>query len=107
MGDESRSLGFSQRQELEFDKGQAQYDGFPLKDYSISDINGVLLEQYHATVGSYNNRGATSARSLLTRKGQLTNAALLLFGEHPQQEFPEAYVRVLRFMSVKRGIGRV
>lgn|GEM_PF-4205795 len=29
VGDESRKLNFTQRQELEFDKGQSQYDGTP------------------------------------------------------------------------------
>ncbi len=29
VGDESRRLGFAARQELQFDKGQSQYDGQP------------------------------------------------------------------------------
>ena len=29
VGDETKKLGYPQRQELEFDKGQAQFDGFP------------------------------------------------------------------------------
>jgi ATP-dependent DNA helicase RecG len=45
------------------------------------------------------------ARNLLTRSGEITNAAYLLFGEHPQDVFPQAQVRVMRFLSTERGTG--
>lgn len=38
VGDESRKLGFAARQELEFDKGQGQYDGRPVPGVSIADL---------------------------------------------------------------------
>ena len=45
------------------------------------------------------------ARNLLTRSDEITNAAYLLFGQHPQDVFPQAYVRVIRFLSTERGTG--
>ncbi|HET8657522.1 MAG TPA: ATP-binding protein [Micromonosporaceae bacterium] len=35
----------------------------------------------------------------------MTNAAYLLFGRHPQDLFPQAYVRVLRFLTSHRESG--
>ncbi|MEB3070617.1 ATP-binding protein [[Mycobacterium] vasticus] len=106
VGDESRKLNFSQRQELEFDKGQAQYDGMAVAGgHSISDLNKKLLENYREKTGAESAKGILHARSLLTRDGALTNAGYLLFGKHPQQQFPEAYIRVLRYMATERGTG--
>jgi len=45
------------------------------------------------------------ARSLTTPRGELTNAAVLLFGATPQRWFPQAYVRILRFLGSTRGTG--
>jgi ATP-dependent DNA helicase RecG len=36
---------------------------------------------------------------------QLTNAGYLLFGKRPQDLFPQAHVRVLRFLVAERGTG--
>ena len=105
VGDESRKLNFTQRQELEFDKGQSQYDGMAINGYSIVDLDGPLLENYREQTGAETAEGILRARSLLTRDGAVTNAGYLLFADHPQQEFPEAYIRVLRFMSTERGAG--
>jgi ATP-dependent DNA helicase RecG len=106
VGDSSHKLTFAQRQELQFDKGQSQYDGYPLEGTSLGDLNIDLVENYRERSGA--TRSATSlfeARSLLDRSGQLTNAAYLLFGNHPQDLFPQAYIRVLRFLSKERGTG--
>ena len=45
------------------------------------------------------------ARNLLTRSGEITNAAYLVFGQRPQDVFPQAYVRVIRYLSAERGTG--
>ncbi|TCC48053.1 MarR family transcriptional regulator [Kribbella pittospori] len=106
VGDESRKLTFAQRQELEFDKGQSQYDGFPVPDLGIEDLDQTLVENYRDKTGA--KLSATklfAARSLLTLKGELTNAGYLLFDEHPQTLFPQAYIRVIRFLTPERGTG--
>jgi len=106
VGDESRKLNYSQRQELEFDKGQAQYDGMAVNNgYGVADLDDRLLENYRENTGAESAEGILRARSLLTKDGSLTNAGYLLFAGHPQQEFPEAYIRVLRYMSTDRGTG--
>lgn len=105
IGDESRKLNFPQRQELEFDKGQSQYDGMALNGYTVDDLRGPLLDNYREATGAESVESLLNARSLLTRDGTVSNAGYLLFSEHPQREFPEAYIRVLRYMSTERGTG--
>lgn len=106
VGDESRKLGFSQRQELEYDKGQAQYDGRAVVGASFDDLDHDLVENYRSRVGASGSaKMLFRARSLLTTKGELTNAGYLLFSPHPQMLFPEAYIRVIRFLTVERGTG--
>lgn len=106
IGDETRKLNYHQRQELEFDKGQSQYDGFPLPGITMGDLDAALVENYRNSTGAARNAESVfRARSLLTRDGGVTNAAYLLFDIHPQDRFPEAYIRILRFLSNERGTG--
>lgn len=108
VGDESRKLNYAARRELEFDKGQSQYDGLPVpsENITVDTLNQTLLKQYRdATSSSSSYRKLLTARSLLTRDGKVTNAGYLLFGDHPQDIFPQAHIRVLRFLTVTRGTG--
>ena len=105
VGDETRKLSYHQRQELEFDKGQSQYDGYPCPNATLADLDAEVLESYRESIGSSDTEKVLRARSLLTRSGEITNAAYLLFGVYPQDIFPQAYVRVIRFLSSERGTG--
>ncbi|GAA1994739.1 ATP-binding protein [Amycolatopsis minnesotensis] len=105
VGDESRRLTFTQRQELQYDKGQSQYDGQPAKDIDLPDLDGNLLNHYKKAMSASSVQGILQARSLRTRKGEVTNGGYLLFGRTPGDLFPEAYVRVLRFLDTERGTG--
>lgn len=68
VGDESRKLTFAQRQELQFDKGQSQYDGFPIPGVDFDTLDEPLMRQYRrATGGQSPIRDIFKARSLLTR----------------------------------------
>lgn len=105
VGDESRKLRFEQRQELEYDRGQAQYDGAP-STASVADLDAQLIEHYKESAGfTLPTTMLLDARSLTTPRGELTNAAVLLFGATPQRWFPQAYVRILRFLGSTRGTG--
>jgi len=107
VGDESRKLGFAQRQELHYDRGSAPYDGQAVADCSIEDLDRSSLEAYrHAAGGSGSFTGLLKARSLLTATGAVTVAGYLLFAEHPQGSFPHAHVRILQFQDEHRGTGR-
>ncbi|MGW4521135.1 ATP-binding protein [Amycolatopsis sp. NPDC004378] len=105
VGDESRRLTFVQRQELQFDKGQSQYDGQPAPGVDLSDVDGNLLNHYKKSMGASSVQKILQARSLLTRDEKMTNGGYLLFGRTPGLLFPQAYVRVLRFLDTERGTG--
>lgn len=105
VGDESRRLNFAQERELLYDRGQTQYDGEPAADISFDDLDERLLGQFAKNIGLDDHARALQARSLLTLKGQPTNAAYLLFASRPQDLFPQAVVRVIRYLANDRGSG--
>jgi len=106
VGDENRRLRFGQRQELIYDKGQAHFDGTAISDVDIGDLDDTAVRSYAEALGASDPARVLDARLLRDRKGSLTAGAYLLFGRHPQDEFPEAYVRVLRYDGVERATGR-
>jgi ATP-dependent DNA helicase RecG len=105
VGDETKKLSYPQRQELEFDKGQAQYDGFPCPGVAMDDLDELFLADYTQSIGASSINSLLQARNLFTRSGEITNAAYLLFGRHPQDVFPHAQVRVIRFPTTDRSTG--
>lgn len=106
VGDESRKLGFVQRQELHYDRGSAPFDGGVASGVAVSDVQGKHLDAYRElVVATGTDESLLQARSLLTHSGELTVAGYLLFHPHPQHVFPNAHVRVLRFAGDERGTG--
>lgn len=55
--------------------------------------------------GGGDDATALRARSLLRRDDSITQAAILLLGERPQDWLPQAFVRVMRFSSDSPGTG--
>jgi ATP-dependent DNA helicase RecG len=105
VGDENRKLTFAQRQELIFDKGQASFDATPARGANEADLDQRLLTEYaHALAHSDPSR-LLVARGLRSAAGELSVASVLLFGREPQRLFPEAYVRVVRYLGVDRKTG--
>lgn len=104
IGDESRRLAYTDRQALEWDRGMGPFDGKPV-DATIADLNPDLMNDYRDIIGSSSVEDMLHARSLITRRGKLTVAALLLFSDDPQIDFPSAHVRVLRYSQPYRGVG--
>jgi ATP-dependent DNA helicase RecG len=105
VGDESRKLTFTQRQELYYDKSQAHFDSSPVSAVSLADLDAELVEQFADRLQVTDVTHTLRSLGLLTRDGEVTAAAYLLFAEAPQDEFPEAYVRVLRYRGTERGTG--
>ncbi|MCY4555457.1 MAG: putative DNA binding domain-containing protein [Chloroflexi bacterium] len=105
VGDENRRLTYSQRQELLYDKGQVAYEVTPVAGAGVGDLNRSLLDNYAERLEHPDPERLLDARGLLTRSGELTVAAVLLFGANPQRRLPQASVRVLRFGGTERGTG--
>lgn len=104
IGDESRRLSLAEQQELTFDRGGRPYDATPV-DLALDDLHPGQLESYRTAIGSSSAEEMLRARDLVTRRGELTVAATLLFDARPQREFPSAFVRVIRYDRDERGVG--
>lgn len=104
VGDESRKLGFVERQELEYDRGNSSFDGSGV-DAVPADLDPAQVGVYQELIGSSSPERALAARDLVAERGRVTVAAWLLFAERPQRLFPSAHVRVLQYADVERGVG--
>ena len=107
IGDESRELRHSERLELEYNKGVRQYDGEYIHGSNTKDLDTPLVKEYAKNIGarSRNPIDALKARFLVDEDNQQTNACHLLFSKHPQDIFPQASIRITRFLSDERGSG--
>jgi ATP-dependent DNA helicase RecG len=105
VGDENRRLTFTQRQELLYDKGQAQFDGTAVPGAEYGDLQPALIASYARAIHSPDSRRALVARGLLASDGGVTVAGWLLFAEEPQSRYPSAYVRVIRYQGTTRETG--
>ena len=104
VGGENRRLGFAQRQELLYDKGQASYESKPVGEAGLDLLDEALLAEYAAAINAPDSHRLLRARGFADGD-RLTIAGVLLFCEMPQAFFPEAYVRVLRYRGHERGSG--
>lgn len=106
QGDESRRLNFSQRQELHYDRGSAQFDGEVAAGVRVEQLDEVLVKSYRDSAGaSGTNTRLLRSRGLVTEKDEVTNAGYLLFAPHPEEKFPQAHVRVIAYLTNDRGTG--
>jgi ATP-dependent DNA helicase RecG len=105
VGDENRRLTYSQRRELEYDKGQTWYEATPVSDATWAEVDEALTASYADAMGAPDARRLVQARGLVDTADRLTIGALLLFGLEPQGRFPHSLVRISRFRGSHRGTG--
>jgi ATP-dependent DNA helicase RecG len=111
VGDETRKLTFHQRQELEYDKGQSNYESLLVDKgaFEIGPPGNELLDEdlisvYAEAVDAPDARRLAVSRGLAVG-GRLTIAGCLMLAAYPQQYLPQAFVRVLRYLGTDRGSG--
>jgi len=104
VGDSTHKLNYAQRKELQFDRGSPPFDGTP-SQADAADLDADQVDGYCEAIGASSKRSMLNARNLLTREGELTVAGALLFSSHPQSQFPNAHVRVMRYTDTDRGTG--
>lgn len=104
IGDESRRLSLAEHQELTYDRGSQTFESTSV-NLTIDDLDDALLDSYRGAIGSSSNVEMLHARDLLSRRGDVTAAATLLFDARPQRDFPSAYIRVLKYDDDERGVG--
>lgn len=105
-GDSTVRLSPTQREELAYDRGAAQYEARPVAGIGIDDLSpGQLGGLREALQSALSTDRMLRARSLLTSDGQVTIAGYLLLASDPESLMPHAHVRLLRFLSSEPGTG--
>lgn len=104
--DQTLLLKYEQRRQLEYDKGQRNFEDEIVPDADFNDLDTNLLEEYK----KYLNSTATLeeilyARNLVNKSGQISNAGILLFGKNPTRYFPNARIKVLKYDGTTQKTG--
>lgn len=107
VGDESRQLKADDILELRYTKGEQQYDATVPPKATMQDLDMELVAEYAGAIGSSTPLDALKARNLIDKDGNPRTAAILLFGTNPQEFFPNAHIRVLRFGEDQRLPGQM
>jgi ATP-dependent DNA helicase RecG len=111
VGDKSKKLNFEQRLQLMYAKGSEYYEDTPVKWATIDDLDLDYVQGYLNKIGYTRNpltflRG--NSKYVFTRQGEecVSVAAILLFGKDPQQFFPRAQVRFIRYDGDEERFGK-
>lgn len=111
VGDKSRKLPFEERLQLMYDKGERYYEDSPAYDATIEDIDIDAVKAYMKRIGYGKSpmEYLQENKGFLTYKGdvpQVSTACILLFGKHPQNFFPRARVRFIKYYGTEEKVGR-
>jgi ATP-dependent DNA helicase RecG len=111
VGDKSCKLPFLERLQLMYDKGERYFEDEAVMGATLDDVNMELVDAYVKRIG-YGKSALEYLREnkgFVTRKGdeqQVSTACILLFGKRPQDFFPRARVRFIRYRGVEEKVGR-
>lgn len=111
VGDKNKKLTFEERYTLMSDKGQIHFETAAVKSASLDDIDLTLVEDYISRLhyGKSAKDFLTENRGYLVQKGEYTYPSvvcMLLFGKKPQDFFPRARVRFIRYEGTEEKVGR-
>lgn len=111
VGDKSRKLPFEERLQLMYDKGERYYEDSPAYDATIEDIDIDTVKAYMKRIGYGKSpmEYLQENKGFLTYKGgvpQVSTACILLFGKRPQNFFPRARVRFIKYYGTEEKVGR-
>lgn len=110
VGDSSKLLSFEERLQLTYDKGERYFEDKIVAESSLDDIDLNLVTDYAQIIGytktplEYLKQNKSFAKEI---NGQLqfSTAAILLFGKKPQDFFPRARVRFIRYQGIEEKVG--
>jgi ATP-dependent DNA helicase RecG len=111
VGDKSRKLTFEERLRLMYDKGERYYEDSPAYDATPDDIDMDRVKAYIQRIGYTKTpmEYLTENKGFVTYKEhqpQVSVACILLFGRRPQDFFPRARVRFIRYAGTVEKVGR-
>ena len=110
VGDKSKKLTFDERMQLMYDKGDRFYEDTPVGGATLADLNLDFVKQYARQIG-YSKTPLHFLKEnngfVKTGKGadHVSVAAVLLFGKVPQQYFPRARIRFIRYEGTQEQTG--
>lgn len=111
VGDKSRKLTFDERLQLLYDKGQRYFEDTAVYGATINDIDMDAVAEYAQLVG-YSKSPTEYVREnnhfvFIDKHGeeQISASCILLFGKRPQQFFPRARTRFIRYYGVDERVG--
>lgn len=106
VGDKSKILNSEQVLQLQYDKGERNYEDVIISEATIEDVDEELVDKYKQKFNSTQSvKEVLEARGLL-KNGSLTIAGILLFSKNPTKFLPQARLRLLKFDGVKMETGR-
>ena len=110
MGDKSQRLSFDDRLRLMYSKGTRYYEDEPVADSSIDDIDMDAVAAYCQKIGYKKSAQEyiVQNKSFTVMKGghgEMSGAAILLFGKDPQQFFQRARIRFIRYEGTEAKVG--
>ena len=110
MGDKSQRLSFDDRLRLMYSKGMRYFEDEPVADSTLDDIDMEFVASYCKRIGYTRSpeEYITGNKSyIVTKSGrkEMSGAAILLFGKDPQQYFPRARLRFIRYDGTEAKVG--
>ncbi|SEI63013.1 ATP-dependent DNA helicase RecG [Lachnospiraceae bacterium A10] len=111
VGDKSKKLGFEDRMALMYAKGVRYYEDEPVADATIEDIDLEFVRDYCKKI-KYSKSPEEYLRenkkfiTVKDGKERVSVAAILLFGKKPQDYFPRAFIRFIRYDGIEAKVGK-
>ena len=111
VGDKSKKLSFQDRLTLLYAKGLRYFEDEPVYGAAIEDIDIDFVRSYLQQIGYTKTadeylRENKSFLTVQNGRERVSTAAVLLFGKNPQQFFPRAYIRFIRYDGTEAKAGR-
>lgn len=111
VGDKSKRLSFQDRLTLTYAKGLRFFEDEPVYGATADDVDLDFVREYIKRIG-YMKKPEEYLRenkkfiTVQDSKEQVSAAAILLFGKNPQQFFPRASIRFIRYDGIDSKVGR-
>ena len=111
VGDKSRKLDFNDRLAMMYAKGVRYYEDEPVADATMDNIDLNFVHEYCLRIGYRKSpeeylRENKNFITVKNGRDQVSTAAILLFGKNPQQFFPRAYIRFIRYDGTEAQVGK-
>ena len=110
VGDKSKLQTFEECLQLNYDKGERYFEDKAVPDATIDDIDMDFVKEYTDEI----DYGKSPLEYLKENRGfikekdgeiQISTAAILLFGKNPQNFFPRARIRFIRYEGTEEKFG--